>query len=113
MLIGVKKLEIENNVLAERLSLMNSQVYSSSKSFKGIDPKKSCRGKYDDTDDFDGSLQSPVPTEEACGVTSRKQVSKEVKGMPEKKHDLPQADLSSTSRITAESRWGGSHLIKL
>lgn len=46
-----KKLEKAYKAPAERLSLMNSQVYSSSKSFKGIDRKKSCKVKHDDKDD--------------------------------------------------------------
>lgn len=61
-----KTLEKKYRALVERLSLMNSQVYSSSKSLKGIDRKKSCKGKHDDKDDFDGTPQSPVPTEEAA-----------------------------------------------
>ena len=46
-----KTLEKKYHALVERLSLMNSQVYSSSKSLKGIDRKKSCKGKHDDKDD--------------------------------------------------------------
>ena len=47
-----KTLEKKYRALVERLSLMNSQVYSSSKSLKGIDRKKSCKGKHDDKDDL-------------------------------------------------------------
>ena len=59
-----KKLEIENKVLVERLSLMNFRVYAFLKSLKGIDRKKSSKGKHDDKDDFDGMPISLAPTEE-------------------------------------------------
>ena len=43
-----KKLEKKHNALVERLSLMNTQTYASSKSLKGIDRKKTVKGKHDD-----------------------------------------------------------------
>lgn len=46
-----KKLEKAYKALAERLSLMNTQTYASSKSLKGIDRKKVLKGKHDDKDD--------------------------------------------------------------
>lgn len=45
-----RKLEKKHNALAERLSLMNTQTYASSKSLKGIDRKKVVKGKHDDKD---------------------------------------------------------------
>ena len=56
-----------------------------------LDRKKSCKGKHDDKDDFDGTPQSPGPTEEAAEAPSREQNSKEVKGTSGKKGALPQA----------------------
>ena len=38
-----KKLEKKHNALVERLSLMNTQTYASSKSLKGIDRKKTVK----------------------------------------------------------------------
>ena len=55
-----KKLEKERNTLIERLSLMNTQTYASSKSLKGIDRKKAVKGKHDDKDDFDGTHTAPT-----------------------------------------------------
>ena len=80
-----KTLEKKYRALVERLSLMNSQVYSSSKSLKGIDRKKSCKGKHDDKDDFDGTPQSPVPTEEAADQPQESQSAKQSKERPERK----------------------------
>ena len=74
-----KTLEKKYHALVERLSLMNSQVYSSSKSLKGIDRKKSCKGKQDDKDDFDGTPQSPVPTEEAADQPQESQSANQSK----------------------------------
>lgn len=45
-----KKLEKKHNALVE-LSLMNTQTCASSKSLKGIDRKKTIKGKHDDKDD--------------------------------------------------------------
>ena len=45
-----RKLEKKHNALVERLSLMNTQTYASSKSLKGIDRKKVVKGKHDDKD---------------------------------------------------------------
>lgn len=45
-----RKLEKKHNALVERLSLMNTQTYASSKSLKGIDRKKTVKGKHDDKD---------------------------------------------------------------
>ena len=59
-----RKLEKKHNALVERLSLMNTQTYASSKSLKGIDRKRVVKGKHDDKDDFDGTptaLSSEVP----------------------------------------------------
>ena len=39
----------------ERLSIMNTQTYASSKVSKGIDCKRVVKGKHDDKDDFDGT----------------------------------------------------------
>ena len=50
-----KKLEKKYNDLLERMTLANAQTYASSKSQKGIDKKKSTKGKHDDKDDFDGT----------------------------------------------------------
>jgi len=55
-----KKLEKKHNALVERLSLMNTQTYASSKSLKGIDRKKTVKGKHDDKDDFDGTPTAPT-----------------------------------------------------
>ena len=55
-----KKLEKKHNALVERLSLMNTQTYASSKSLKGIDRKKTVKGKHDDKDDFDGTHTAPT-----------------------------------------------------
>ena len=46
-----KKLEKKYNALLERLSIMNTQTYASSKSLKGIDRKRVVKGKHDDKDD--------------------------------------------------------------
>ena len=69
-----RKLEKKHNALVERLSLMNTQAYASSKSLKGIDRKKVVKGKHDDKDDFDGTPTAP-PSEapqsdssESCGM---------------------------------------------
>ena len=69
-----RKLEKKHNALVERLSLMNTQTYASSKSLKGIDRKKVVKGKHDDKDDFDGTPTAP-PSEapqsdssESCGM---------------------------------------------
>ena len=43
----------------ERLSIMNTQTYASSKSLKGIDRKRVVKGKHDDKDDFDGTPTAP------------------------------------------------------
>lgn len=45
-----RKLEKKHNALVERLSLMNTQTYASSKSLKGIDRKRVVKGKHDDKD---------------------------------------------------------------
>lgn len=39
-------------VEVERLSLMNTQTYASTRSLKGIDRKKAVKGKHDDKDDL-------------------------------------------------------------
>ena len=49
-----RKLEKKHNALVERLSIMNTQAYASSRSLKGIDRKRVVKGKHDDKDDFDG-----------------------------------------------------------
>ena len=54
-----KKLEKKYNALLERLSIMNTQTYASSKSLKGIDRKRVVKGKHDDKDDFDGTPTAP------------------------------------------------------
>ena len=54
-----RKLEKKHNALVERLSLMNTQTYASSKSLKGIERKKTVKGKHDDKDDFDGTPTAP------------------------------------------------------
>ena len=43
-----KKLEKKYNDLLDRMALANAQTYSSSKSQKDIDKKKSVKGKHDD-----------------------------------------------------------------
>ena len=53
-----KKLEKKYNDLLDRMTLANAQTYASSKSQKGIDKKKSTKGKHDDKDG--GDLQ-PLP----------------------------------------------------
>ena len=53
-----KKLEKKYNDLLDRLTLANAQTYASSKSQKGINRKKSVKGKHDDKDDFDGTPTS-------------------------------------------------------
>lgn len=55
-----KALEKKYNALVERLSLINAQVYASSKILKGIDRKKAVKGKHDDKDDFDGTPTAPT-----------------------------------------------------
>ena len=55
-----RKLEKKHNALVERLSLMNTQTYASSKSLKGIDRKEVVKGKHDDKDDFDGTPTAPA-----------------------------------------------------
>lgn len=55
-----RKLEKKHNALVERLSLMNTQIYASSKSLKGIERKKVLKGKHDDKDDFDGTPTAPT-----------------------------------------------------
>ena len=55
-----KKLEKKYNALLERLSIMNTQTYASSRSLKGIDRKKVVKGKHDDKDDFDGTPTAPT-----------------------------------------------------
>ena len=80
-----RKLEKKHNALVERLSLMNTQIYASSKSLKGIDRKNTVKGKYDDKDDFDGTPTAPpseVPqsdSSESCGTqdTPKASLSKE------------------------------------
>ena len=42
---GYKTLEKKYRALVERLSLMNTQTYASSKSLKGIDRKKVLKGQ--------------------------------------------------------------------
>lgn len=54
-----RKLEKKHNAPVERLSLMNTQTYASSKSLKGIDRKNTVKGKHDDKDDFDGTPTAP------------------------------------------------------
>ncbi|MEQ3147262.1 IS66 family transposase, partial [Phocaeicola coprocola] len=54
-----RKLEKKHNALVERLSIMNTQTYASSKSLKGIDRKRVVKGKHDDKDDFDGTPTAP------------------------------------------------------
>lgn len=44
-----RKLEKKHNALVERLSLMNTQTYASSKSLKGIERKKVLKGKLPGT----------------------------------------------------------------
>ena len=46
-----RKLEKKHNALVERLSIMNTQTYASSRSLKGIDRKKVVKGKHDEKDD--------------------------------------------------------------
>lgn len=58
-----KKLEKERNALIERLSLVNTQTYASSKSLKGIERKKTVKGKHDDKDDFDGTAAAAPASE--------------------------------------------------
>ena len=53
-----KKLEKKYNDLLDCMTLANAQTYASSKSQKGIDKKKSTKGKHDDKDG--GNLQ-PLP----------------------------------------------------
>ena len=69
-----RKLEKKHNALVERLSLMNTQTYASSRSLKGIDRKRVVKGKHDDKDDFDSTPTAP-PSEapqsdssESCGM---------------------------------------------
>ena len=50
-----KQLEKKYNDLLDRMTLANAQTYASSKSQKGIDKKKSTKGKHDDKDDFDST----------------------------------------------------------
>ena len=57
--VEYKKLEKKHNALVERLSLMNIQLYASSKSLKGIERKKAVKGMHDDKDDFDGTPTTP------------------------------------------------------
>lgn len=80
-----KTLEKKYRALVERLSLMNTQTYASSKSLKGIDRKKVLKGRHDDKDDFDGTPQSPVPTEEAADQPQESQSAKQSKERPERK----------------------------
>lgn len=80
-----KTLEKKHRALGERLSLMNTQTYASSKSLKGIDRKKVLKGRHDDKDDFDGTPQSPVPTEEAADQPQESQSAKQSKERPERK----------------------------
>ena len=47
-----RKLEKKHNALVERLSIMNTQAYASSRSLKGIDRKRVVKGKHDDKDDL-------------------------------------------------------------
>lgn len=69
-----KKLEKKHNALVERLSLMNTQTYASSKSLKGIERKKTVKGKHDDKDDFDGTPTAPpseVPQSESASCDTQ------------------------------------------
>ena len=80
-----RKLEKKHNALVERLSLMNTRIYASSKSLKGIDRKNTVKGKHDDKDDFDGTPTAPpseVPQSDSsasCGTqdTPKASLSKE------------------------------------
>ena len=80
-----RKLEKKHNALVERLSIMNTQAYASSRSLKGIDRKRVVKGKHDDKDDFDGtptapSSEVPQPDSSAsCGTqdTPKASLSKE------------------------------------
>lgn len=65
-----KKLEKERNALIERLSLVNTQTYASSKSLKGIERKKTVKGKHDDKDDFDGTAAAPASEVQQSGPTA-------------------------------------------
>ncbi|MFR8321064.1 MAG: hypothetical protein ACLVB8_10760 [Bacteroides thetaiotaomicron] len=63
-----KKLEKKYNALLERLSIMNTQTYASSKSLKGIDRKRVVKGKHDDKDDFDGTPTAPPSESPTAGL---------------------------------------------
>lgn len=65
-----KKLEKERNALIERLSLVNTQTYASSKSLKGIERKKTVKGKHDDKDDFDGTAAAQASEVQQSGPTA-------------------------------------------
>ena len=50
---------------------MNTQTYISSKNLKGIERKKTVRGKHDDKDNFDGtSTASPSEDPESDSTVS-------------------------------------------
>lgn len=74
-----KKLEKKHNALVERLSLMNTQTYASSKSLKGIDRKNTVKGKHDDKDDFDGTPPASSASEEPETATAQ---SGDIKDVP-------------------------------
>ena len=57
-MLEYKALEKKYNDLLDCMTLANAQTYGSSKSQKGIDKKKSVKGKHDDKDDFDDTLTS-------------------------------------------------------
>ena len=96
-----KTLEKKYRALVERLSLMDSQVYSSSKSLKGIDRKKSCKGKHDDKDDFDGTQAADQPQESQSAKQSKERPER--KGMTYRKQVVgtPVIHKSDYSRIPA------------
>lgn len=61
---------------------MNVQTYASSKNLKGIDRKKSSKGKHDD---FDGTPQSLAPTEEHADHPQESKTPKKSKERSERK----------------------------
>lgn len=72
-----KKLEKKYNDLLDRMTLANTQTYGSSKSQKGIDKKKSVKGKHDDKDDFDGTPTSLSSREVAAQEIETKSAAAE------------------------------------
>lgn len=58
-----KKFEKRYNDLFDRMTLANTQTYASSKSQKGIEKKKSSKGKHDDKDGSDLQL---LPDGNSC-----------------------------------------------